>query len=145
MKPVCTLGACPTGSVTLLDSYNGAPQTPIGTAAEYPLNSEGYAEYYSIQLLGGTHQLSASYSGDNSYVSSVGSYSLTVTPAPTQVVNLGLGAYTIAGSPAGLLININTSVLMGAAPTGTITFYDGATPIAGTVTLIGQPGTESLL
>jgi hypothetical protein len=141
MKPVCSQFTCPTGSIGLSDSYNGGPQTPLGTAGVYPLNSEGFAEYYSIQLLGGKHQLSASYPGDNSYSSSVGNYSLTVTPAPTQAVGPNCCSFTVAGSPTYISVNINTSVIMGATPTGTITFYDGTTLISGNVNISSQPGT----
>ncbi len=141
MKPVCAQGTCPTGSITLSDSYNGAPQAPLGAAAVYPLNSEGYTEYYSIQLAGGTHQLSANYPGDASYSSSVGNYSLTVTPAPTQAAGLSIAGPTVAGSPTYMSVNFITSVYNGAAPTGTITFYDGTTPISGNVTINSQPGT----
>jgi subtilase family serine protease len=141
MKTVCTLGSCPTGTVTLSDSLNGGPQTLLGTNGSFALNSEGYAEYFSIQLSGGTHQLSASYSGDGSFTASATAYSLAVTPAPTQAASPSVTSSTVAGSPTFMSVNINTTVYNAAAPTGTITFYDGATPITGNVNINSQPGT----
>ena len=79
MKPVCVPLSCPTGSVTLSDSV-------AWSSGVFPLNLLGYADYFSIQLTGGAHQLSASYPGDNSYGPSSGSYNLTVTPAPIQII-----------------------------------------------------------
>jgi len=142
MKPVCAQGTCPTGSVTLTDSFNGGPQTPLGTTGVYPLNSEGFAEYYSIQLLGGTHQLSASYPGDNSYMSSPGSYTLMVTPDPTNMSPLPSPcSQCMVGTPVTLSAQVNaSSAFPGSAPTGTIKFYDGTTPISGTITYVMGPG-----
>ncbi len=134
MHFVCTILSCPTGNVTLTDSVSGGPSGP------FTLTSEGYAEDLTVQFSGGTHQLSASYSGDSSYTSSTGSYTLTVTPAPTQATGPNFQSNTIAGNPTYMSININTTVLFGAVPTGTITFYDGTTAISGAVTLNGQQG-----
>ena len=145
MKPVCTPGSCPTGIVALSDSLNGGAQTTLGAGA-YPLNSEGYAEYFSIQLSGGTHELSANYPGDNSYGTSTGSYTVTVTPAGTTMSQ----PYGFTSIPAlvGTSVQIGAGVTAttqfpGAAPTGTITFYDGATPISGTVTYSSIPGSPN--
>jgi len=143
MKPLCADSTCPTGSVTLADSVNGGPQAPLGTTGAFPLNSEGYAEYFAIQLAGGSHQLAASYAGDSSYRSSTGNYALTVTPAPTQMPV----PYTSSTIPF-IVGNFNymratvsaTTSFFGAAPTGTISFYDGATPLSGTVTYDGVGG-----
>src|SRR5207249_12330110 len=49
----------------------------------FSLNSEGYTEDQRIQLSGGSHVLTASYSGDNSYSASASTYAITITPAPT--------------------------------------------------------------
>lgn len=139
MKTACAQSACPTGAVTLTDSLNGAPQAALGSGV-YPLNSEGFAEYFSIQLPGGAHQLSASYPGDNSYATSTGTYNLTVTPAPTQSTLVTPGGYILVNSPVYLVVTAASNLVSGVEPTGTITFLDGPTPISATPTLSGGPG-----
>ena len=143
MKSVCAPTACPTGSITLKDSLNGGAQMPLGTPGVFPLNTEGYVDYFTIQLAGGSHQLFAGYSGDNSYSPSSGSYAITVTPAPTQLTALGLNGAQTTGDPIYMTTSVSSNVILGAAPTGQITFYDGTTPIPGTVTLSGQAGTAN--
>jgi hypothetical protein len=127
MKPVCAQFTCPTGSVTLTDSLNGAPRTPLGTTGVFPLNSEGYTEYWSIQLSGGTHQLSASYPGDTSYKASSATYSISVTPATMQL-SLTLPASTVIGVPFVIYMN-GTTTVVGAPPVGTLSIYDGSTQV----------------
>jgi hypothetical protein len=107
------------------------------------LNSGGFVEEYGVLLPGGTNQLMASYPGDNSYGSSSGSYALTVTPVATQISIPSLGGLNIIGNPIYMESGVTASVYSGAAPTGTITFYDGSTVIPGTVTLGGQAGTAT--
>ncbi len=46
-----------------MDSINGVAVVPLG----FVINSFGHAEDQPIQLIGGTHALSATYSGDISY------------------------------------------------------------------------------
>ena len=73
---------CPTGTVTLKD--NGALlDTGTGGPGIFNLNSAGYTRDLLPNLLGGTHTLTANYSGDNSYQSNIGTATLTVTPAST--------------------------------------------------------------
>jgi len=136
-KPVCAQLTCPTGIVTLSDSVSG------GASGTFALNSEGYADDFNIQLSGGVHQLSASYPGDNSYKPSTGNYTLTVTPAPTTSTIPFVPSIAVVGTQTSMSVAIDSNVLLGAVPTGTVTFYDGSTPISGTVTLSGQAGTTS--
>ena len=142
--PVCNPPSCPTGAVTWTDALNGGPAAPLD-GGTFTLNSAGSAEDLAIQLLGGSHQLSAGYSGDNSYSASSGTYALTVTPAATQIT-VPYIPYSpeIVGTP----VNINSSVISnlynGVAPTGAIAFYDGATPIPATVTYVGRAGIPGL-
>jgi hypothetical protein len=140
-QPVCTLLACPSGSVSVSDSINGNSPTPLPGVTVFPVNTGGYSEVDGILFPGGSNQISATYPGDGSYNSSVGSYALTVTPAPTQASIPNLSGSILSGNQVFFGSTIFTNVLVGAAPTGTIAFFDGTTPIAGTVTLSGQPGT----
>ncbi len=52
-QPVCAPLSCPSGKVALLDSRNGATGTPLGFSGGLSLNSEGYMETNSVNLLGG--------------------------------------------------------------------------------------------
>ncbi len=140
MKPVCATAACPTGNVTLTDSVNGGPQTPLGTSGVFPLSNQGNAVYQAIQLSGGMHQLTASYGGDNSYGASTGNYILNVTPAPTQASLETPSGYVLVSSPVYLVTTAMSNLLLGVEPTGTFTFFDGNTPITGIAILSGQPG-----
>ncbi len=140
---VCAVFTCPTGSITASESYNGGAATPIGGSGVFALNSEGYFEEDGLLLPGGTHRISASYPGDNSYIPSLGTYSLTVTPAATQISAPSVGSPLVAGKQYPISVSVTTQVNQGAIPGGTITFYDGTTPILGTVTLSGTLGTSN--
>jgi hypothetical protein len=136
-QPVCTPPSCPTGTITWTDSVNGAPAAPLDGGV-FSLNSDGYTEDQPIQLSGGTHLLSASYSGDSSFGASSASYSISISPAPTTSV---VGARPVAitvGTPFQIMAGGNAQAVSGVAPTGTVTFFDGAAqlgtplPVSGT-------------
>ncbi len=130
-QPSCTPPSCPTGTITWTDSVNGAPATPLD-GGTFALNSEGYTEDQPIQLSGGTHQLTASYSGDNSYSASSANYSLTITPVPGTQLSLSSGqAGAIVGSPLTLHILGIPGISIGANATGTVSVFDGSTLVAG--------------
>jgi len=125
-KPICAPQSCATGTVTWMDSLNGAPATALDGGI-FALNSEGYTEDQKIQLSGGSHVLTATYSGDNSYVTSSGAYALTITPATMQLL-LTLPTSTVVGMPFVIYMS-GTTTVRGAAPMGTLTVYDGTTAI----------------
>jgi hypothetical protein len=127
-----------TGSVTVTD--NGTRLD----AGVFPINSEGHAEDQPIQLLPGPHALLSTYSGDNSYSAPAAAVAtnLTVTKATTTT--------SVTASPtsitSGTMVTLTATIVTqsnGAAPTGTVQFLNGATPIAGTVTLTGKDGAQS--
>src|SRR4029077_10684631 len=64
------LSSPPTGSVNFSDSYNGAPSGVEGNP--YQLNSLGYTVTPGgiLNFSAGTHSVTASYIGDNSYTAS---------------------------------------------------------------------------
>ena len=138
-KPVCTPPSCPTGTVAWTDAINGGAATPLDSGT-FALNSEGFTEDQTIQLSGGSHVLTATYSGDNSFKSSVGSYSLTVAPAPTSITEQVLVANPTEGVTFGVSITGGTQTQSGVAPTGTITFSDGATQLGSPVPVTGGAG-----
>jgi hypothetical protein len=105
----------------------------------FTLNSSGYTEDQAIQLVGGSHSLSAAYSGDNSFNGSSSSiYTLTVTPAPTvttidTIDNSPTGS---TGTPFGLNVLVQTHS-SGAIPSGTYSLYDGGVALAATSQVSG--------
>ena len=133
MQPVCAQLTCPTGNVTLSDSVSG------GASGIFPLNSEGYTEYQSIQLTGGTHQLTASYPGDKSYQPSSKTYSITITPVATSITQSFTVIDAVVGTPFFASVTGYSQAISGVAPTGTVTFYDGKTQIGTSGPILGQP------
>lgn len=137
-QPVCNPPTCPTGTITLTDAVNGglAAQIDGGT---FPLNSAGFTEDLSIQLSGGTHQLTATYNGDASYATSKGNYNLTVTPAPTTTGPSNPPLPPQISTPFGVGATVRTQS-SGVTPGCNFTVLDGSTPLTGTVSCSGQPG-----
>ena len=109
-----------TGTVTFTD---GATTLGTGTIAS------GQATLTTSTLAPATHVITAQYAGDTNYN---GATSATLS----QVVNKAAGAPTVTVSPnptpSGTPVTITATVPQGA--TGTVTFYDGTTPI-GTATI----------
>lgn len=133
--------ACPTGTISLTD--NGTPLgTGHGGAGIYSLNSMGHTENVTLNLTGGTHNLAATYSGDNSYQpSNPAATTLTVTPAP-MTLTLSPTSNPVTGIPSETLVNgIATAPGGGVAPTGTLTVYDGTTVLGSPYTVPGNAGT----
>ena len=83
-SPFCSdvdIVTCPTGTIALTD--NGA----VVDQGTFKLNNAGYSRNLSPSIstfTGGTHKIKAVYSGDNSFVTSTGNNTITVTPAVTQ-------------------------------------------------------------
>jgi len=138
-KPVCTPPSCPTGTITWTDAFNGGAATPLD-GGTFALNSEGYTEDVMIQLPGGTHSLSASYSGDNSYKPGSSTYSLNVTPAPMSIT-FSPNGNPVTGIPWQAYVGASaTTPTGGVAPTGTLTLYDGANVLGNPITIAGNGG-----
>jgi hypothetical protein len=131
---------CPTGTITLTANGTGVD----GANGIYALNNAGYTRDINPTLSGGTYSLLAQYSGDNSYLPSSRSTSFVVVPSITalsapfddspQVV---VGVQTLLGS------TLTSGAVYGAAPTGTVTFYDGTNPLPGTVSFQTTAGSPS--
>jgi hypothetical protein len=131
-----------TGTVTFTDSASG---TPPGTGAgTFTINSAGHAENQPIQLTGGTHALSATYSGDISYnaVTTAVTDTVMVSPA-TTTTTLSPGASTVQVNQAVTLsVTINSASNSTVGPTTNVTFKDGATTI-GTAAVVPAGGTAT--
>jgi Pro-kumamolisin, activation domain/Bacterial Ig-like domain (group 3) len=126
----CTPPACPTGSVALSDSLNATPPTPLD-GGTFPLNSFGFTEDFAIQLTGGQHVLAANYSGDSSFNSATGTYSISVTPAATRLIPSNPPFPSTVATPFALSVILTMNVF-GAMPACDFTFTDGTAVLQGT-------------
>jgi hypothetical protein len=137
-QPICNPPNCPTGTITLTDAYNGGAPVALD-GGTFALNSAGFTEDFLIQLSGGLHQLSTSYSGDSSFNASSSTYSLSVTPAPTTTTSGNPPLPPVVTTPFAVSAIVR-SQSSGAMPSCNVTFFEGSTPLPGTVTCTGQPG-----
>lgn len=157
VAPISTAGCAfdATGSVTITD--NGSPLTcsPVvpGCTSPFTINSQGDAEDQPIQLTGGTHALSATYSGDISYnaVTTPLTDTVTVTPATTSASMSATPNPVPANQAVTLSVSIASQSNSTQGPTGTVTFKDGSNTLgtanvtaAGATTTAGASGTASL-
>ncbi|HYC62940.1 MAG TPA: M36 family metallopeptidase [Thermoanaerobaculia bacterium] len=122
---VTSAGGTPTGTVTFFD---GA--TNLGTVAL----ASGVASLSTSSLSLGLHNLTATYSGDAGYAASASaSVSQTISKIATSVVVGSSNNPSALGSPVTFTATVSAT---SGTPGGSVTFLDGATPLA-TVTLSG--------
>jgi trimeric autotransporter adhesin len=115
----------PTGAVTL--NVDGKA---TGTAALATAGSVTAASFSITAPAAGSHALQAVYNGDDNYVSST-------SPAVTITVSKFASTTTLTAAPTTLqvgipvaltaVVNAAAGVSTSIAPTGTVSFYDGAT------------------
>lgn len=131
---------CPTGSLTVSPAPTEGNPPPGTVAGSYTLNSQGYAEDQPIQQSPGTYNFVANYAGDNSYTASASAIvPITIIPGPTTTSFV----YT---TPAWGILNFTASVATesnGAAPTGTVQFMNGTTPMTPAIQVIGSSATQN--
>ncbi|WP_414645961.1 Ig-like domain repeat protein [Bradyrhizobium sp. 26S5] len=128
ITPAISTSLSPTGTVTFSDGG-----TPIGTGTV----SGGVATFTTSSLSLGNHSLRASYGGDTNFNGS------SVFSVP-QTVNQDATSTTLSSSAnpgtAGVAVTFTATVAPASptsgAPTGTVSFFDGAT-LLGTGTLSG--------
>jgi subtilase family serine protease len=115
---------CPTGQVTVTD--NGQP-LDLGT---YKLNSEGYTEGQSLQLVYGVNNIVASYSGDNSYnPNSSPTSSITVSKAPTTITFSVPPNQTAMDANFTATVNTQSWGIAPTAPMSSIQIMNGSTQV----------------
>jgi hypothetical protein len=134
--PAGTRDGIATGTVTFADAAS------TGTVSSGPvkLTSNGVAEWIpSAGFTAGSHSLTAGYSGDASFKASASAPALgfTITKAATQVTLSASPSIIGAGSTVALTLLAVVSPTA-PPPTGTATFYFGAT-VLGTATLGPAP------
>lgn len=136
---------CATGTVTITD--NGSSSAPNG--GSFALNSLGHTENQPIQLVPGSHTLSATYSGDSSYVPPANPVTdkVTVSQAATATAVTASPASITSGAMVTLTATVSTQSNGDApgAPGGVlqsapIQFLNGSTVITGTIKLVPTPG-----
>ncbi len=105
--------------------------TVLGSGA---INLNGTAAFTTSSLQVGTHALTATYSGSSGFGSSTSNTVQLVVQRDTTGVNL-----TATPNPASIGMNVtftasvsNTIAPAGAAPTGTVAFFDGAVALGQT-------------
>ena len=122
----------PSGETGTVTFYNGT--TAIGTAAI----SKGVATLTTTALPSGSDSITAQTSGDSSYNPGTGAAVMdTVGAAPVLVT---LTSSSTALTPTQPVTFTATLTSVGAAPSGTVQFYDGST-LLGTATVTGGVAT----
>ncbi len=127
----------PTGTVSF---YDGT--TLLGTVALTPGMMGATASFTSSGLALGSHQITAVYNGDDTYA---GSTSTPLTQTVQQAVTMTWASSSQNYSALGQAVTFTAMVsgMMGGAPTGTVSFYDGDI-LLGTGTLTpGMMGTTA--
>ncbi len=123
----------PTGTVAF---YDGT--TSLGTAT---LDQYGHASISVSNLATGPHSITAIYSGDTNFISSVAAIGQEVTRQPTSVSLQSSASTSVFGQSVSLSTSV-TAASGSAIPTGDVTFFDGTTAL-GTAT-VDTSGNASL-
>ena len=115
-------GGAATGTVTF---YDGS--TTLGTATVTNNNSQHNVALLTFAgMLGGTHAITAAYSGDANYTASTSSaLTETINPASSAVSVSASSNPTTYGQPVTLTATVVPS-LSGDLASGTVTFFDGS-------------------
>ncbi len=126
----------PTGTLTFKDGL----KTLTETATPSDPSNSGFATAVLnpalSEFLGGTHNLTATYSGDANFAASTTSFSYVVSPAPTSAAVTSTPAGPVNfGTAVTFTATITPSVSGSPVPTGRVTFFDGVKSLGGSVNL----------
>jgi sugar lactone lactonase YvrE len=148
LAPVAGAVGTPTGTVTFyVDAVPQPAATLTADAARITLTG----------LNGGTHSITASYSGDDNFAGSASS-ALTVSVATsTTVTTLAIAApftnptsanpagASYAGASSAVTLTATVTPALPGAPTGSVTFFNGTTSLGTAIVLAGKTaGTATL-
>ena len=133
---------CGTGVVTQKDGAN------LLDAGTYTLSAGGNYEDDGVQLAAGTHSLSVSYTGDNSYNASTNTLTLIVTKDPTTTTAVSSQSTIAVGTSVTLSGSVTTTSFATAnaaqEPTGTIQFQVNGNNFGSPVTVTGGANGQGL-
>jgi hypothetical protein len=126
IAPQAPANGIPTGTVSFMDG-----STQIGSSQTL---SGGVATLVYSNLPAATHSITVVYNGDTNYATSTSSpISQIVNQAtPSVSVSSNLQNSAVFGQSVTLTANVTSGA---GTPTGTVTFFDGSTPIGTTQTL----------
>ena len=122
----------PTGTVTFKDG-----STILASAA---LNGSGMATFTTSSLSVASHTITASYSGDGSFLVSSASAGESVSQANTTTTVTAGPAPSVVGQTVTITATVRAVAPGSGTPTGTATVLDGTAPL-GTVALSGGSAT----
>ncbi len=129
---VTSASGTPTGTVTF---FNGATNIGTGTL------TGNTATFTTSALTTGSHNITANYAGNASYAASTSSVMIQVVNAPPPATTTATITSSVNPSTVGQSVTFTATVTSASGtPTGTVTFFDGATNI-GTGTLSGNTAT----
>ena len=134
-----------TGNVTFTDSASttGLGAAPINLKNEAEFVMPGGANNFPSALTIGTHTIAAIYLGDSSFDRSSGQVALTITKGNPIVDASTFSDKSFIATRAGSLDGTITPS-GNIAPTGTVQYFDGGTPLGNPVQLIGKQAPLSL-
>jgi len=139
VSPQYSGAAVPAGSVTFFVDGTAKPSAGL---------SNGTAQFTTSALAIGKHSVYVGYSGDGNYTASQSSSLSQTVNGESTVITLQAGPNpSTVGQSVALIANVSPIVIPG-GPTGTVTFYDGATQIASAPLIaaagLATAGTSSL-
>ncbi len=119
VAPTSSNANFPTGTVMFMDG-----STELGTAT---INSLGYADFTSSNLVVGSHSIAAVYAGDANFATSTSSSSGLTVNRDSSSVSLGSSSLSAILDQSVTFTATVTALSPGAGtPTATVTFYDGS-------------------
>ncbi|MGA7524998.1 MAG: Ig-like domain repeat protein [Acidobacteriaceae bacterium] len=114
----------PTGTVTFTDTFGGATN-PLGTTQT--LNASGNASLQLSNLAVGTHVITANYSGSTYYGASSSNPLSQVIQEQVTVTIASSSPNDTSTFGTAVLFTANVAVSGGITPSGSVSFYNGAT------------------
>jgi hypothetical protein len=127
----------PTGTVEFEDGG-----TPIAGCSAVVLSS-GSATCTTSFATAGTHALTAAYSGDDNTQPSLGSATETVNPDATSTAIVASATTLVVGQSVTYSATVTAAAPGSGTPTGTVTFDDNGSPIAGCSAVALSSGTAT--
>jgi Bacterial Ig-like domain (group 3) len=132
-----------TGTITLTDTFQGVPEV-IGAITLDPTTGAGTLVVST--LVAGLHNIVGSYSGDSNYAPG-SSEALQQTILSSFTATTTIFSSSVNPSAVGESVTLSAAVSVSTPntrrPTGTVTFYDGATEL-GSATVVNGGGTKTL-